>query len=80
MRHPSTATKMTTLATQGSPRNLEATTPRYERVREEQRLPIKDKTTSTPRKCLVCNGTHQLWNCEQFKRKSYVDRIKIIRR
>ena len=79
MRHPSTATKMTTLATQGSPRNLEATTPRYERAREEQRLPIKDKTTSTPRKCLVCNRMHQLWNCKQLKRKSYGDRIKITR-
>ena len=29
MRHPSTATKMTTLAAQGSSRNLEASTPRY---------------------------------------------------
>ena len=44
-------------------------------------MPIKDKTTSTPtpRKCLVCNGMHQLWNCERFKRKSQGDRIKIIR-
>ncbi|XP_078344113.1 uncharacterized protein LOC144629778 [Oculina patagonica] len=30
-------------------------------------------------KCLVCDGIHQLWNCEQFKRKSYEDRMKIIR-
>ena len=80
VRYPSTATKMTTLATQGSSRKLEPSTPRNERAREEQRPPIKDKTlTSTPRKCLVCNGMHQLWNCEQFKRKSYGDRIKIMR-
>ncbi|KAL9958369.1 hypothetical protein ACROYT_G035375 [Oculina patagonica] len=30
-------------------------------------------------KCLVCDGIYQLWNCEQFKRKSYEDRMKIIR-
>ena len=79
MRHPSTATKMSTLATQGSSRGQEASSPRYERAREEQRLPIKNKTISTPRKCLVCYWMRQLWNCEQFKRKSYGDRIKIVR-
>ena len=30
-------------------------------------------------KCLVCDGLHQLWNCEQFKRKPYADRIKALR-
>ena len=30
-------------------------------------------------KCLLCDQLHQLWNCEQFKKKSYEDRMKIIR-
>ncbi|XP_067045816.1 uncharacterized protein [Acropora muricata] len=30
-------------------------------------------------KCVVCNGLHQLWNCEEFKRKPYAERIKILR-
>ena len=31
------------------------------------------------KRCLVCNGIHQLWNCEKFKNKSYNDRIRIVR-
>ena len=30
-------------------------------------------------KCLLCDELHQLWNCEQFKTKSFEDRMKIIR-
>ena len=30
-------------------------------------------------KCLLCCELHQLWNCEQFKKKSFEDRMKIIR-
>lgn len=30
-------------------------------------------------KCLLCAELHQLWNCEQFKKKSFEDRMKIIR-
>ena len=30
-------------------------------------------------KCVVCAGLHQLWNCEEFKRKSYADRINTLR-
>ena len=30
-------------------------------------------------KCLLCSELHQLWNCEQFKKKSFEDRMKIIR-
>ena len=29
--------------------------------------------------CGVCAGIHQLWNCEEFKRKSYADRINTLR-
>ena len=29
-------------------------------------------------KCLVCDGIHQLWNCEQFKKKPHENRMKII--
>ena len=58
MRHQSTTTKMTTLATQGSSRNLEASAPRYERAKEEQRLPIKDfhseKMSRLQRGCIDC--------------------------
>ena len=30
-------------------------------------------------KCLFCSELHQLWNCEKFKKKSFEDRMKIIR-
>ena len=30
-------------------------------------------------KCVVCNGLHQLWNCEEFKRNPYAERIKTLR-
>ena len=30
-------------------------------------------------KCVVCNGLLQLWNCEEFKRKPYAERIKTLR-
>ncbi|KAK2565608.1 hypothetical protein P5673_010736 [Acropora cervicornis] len=30
-------------------------------------------------KCVVCNGLHQLWNCEEFKQKPYAERIKKLR-
>ena len=30
-------------------------------------------------KCLLCDELHQLWNCELFKKKSFEDRMKIIR-
>ena len=26
----------------------------------------------------MCNGLHQLWNCEEFKRKPYAERIKTL--
>ena len=32
-----------------------------------------------PGKCVVCAGLHQLWNCEDFKRKSHADRINTLR-
>ena len=30
-------------------------------------------------KCLVCNVLHQLWNCEELKRKPYAERVKTFR-
>ena len=30
-------------------------------------------------KCLLCDELHQLLNCEQFKKKTFEDRVKIIR-
>ena len=30
-------------------------------------------------KCVVCAGLHQLWNCDEFKRKSYADRMNALR-
>ena len=30
-------------------------------------------------KCLLCNEFHQLWNCEQFKKKTFEVRMKIVR-
>ena len=29
-------------------------------------------------KCVVCAGLHQLWNCKEFKRKSYADRTNTL--
>ena len=29
-------------------------------------------------KCLLCDELHHLWNCEQFKKKSFEDQMKII--
>lgn len=30
-------------------------------------------------KCPMCNGLHQLWNCEEFKQKPYAERIRTLR-
>ena len=45
----------------------------------ENRQPSSRGRNVVSAKCLLCDGIHQLWNCEQFKRKSYDDRMKIIR-
>ena len=66
---PSSA-KFTTLATHGGP-----STVRDERAKPARQLPSRVRSSAALVKCLACDGMHQLWNCEQFKNKSYSDRI-----
>ena len=70
----SSNTKFTSLATHGGPSSV-----RDERAKPARQLPSRVRSSAALVKCLVCDGIHQLWNCEQFKKKPFSDRIKVIR-
>ena len=59
-------------------RILEADTDK-ESIQTERELQSVTRRSSGSGKCLLCSELHQLWNCEQFKKKSFEDRMKIIR-
>ena len=71
--------KMTTYATQGGFRASVSPSAQIEGVKVDRRLSYKFRINASLKRCLVCHGMHQLWNCEQFKNKSYSDRIRIVR-
>ncbi|XP_068691615.1 uncharacterized protein [Montipora foliosa] len=71
--------KMTTYATQGRFRAPVSPSAQVEGVKVDRRLSYKFGINASLKRCLVCHGMHQLWNCEQFKNKSYSDRIRIVR-
>ena len=71
--------KMTALATQGGFRAPVSPSTQVEGVKVDRGLSYKFGMNASLKRCLVCHGMHQLWNCEQFKKKSFEDRMKIIR-
>ena len=75
--------KMTAYATQGKGggggfRAPVSPSAQVESVKVDRRLSYKFGINASFKRCLVCHGMHQLWNCEQFKNKSYSDRIRIV--
>ena len=70
---------MTTYATQGGFRAPVSPSAQVEGVKVDRGLSYKFGINASLKRCLVCHGMHQLWNCEQFKNKSYSDRIRIVR-
>ncbi|KAK2552838.1 hypothetical protein P5673_026007 [Acropora cervicornis] len=70
---------MTAFATQGGFRAPVSPSAQDESVKVDRKLSYKFGMNPSSKSCLVCNGMHQLWNCEQFKNKSYNDRIRIVR-
>ena len=73
------STKVTTFATRGDLRKPDPATVQGERAQSNRRVPSGFKSSAVFGRCIVCDGIHQLWNCEQFKNKPYSDRINIIR-
>ena len=67
---------MTAFATQLGFRAPVSPSAQDESVKVDQKLSYKFGMNPSTKRCLVCNGMHQLWNCEKFKNKSYNDRIK----
>ena len=69
---------MSGFATQGGVRAPVSPTAQDESLKVDRKLSCRFGVNHSSKRCLVCNGIHQLWNCKQFKNKSYNDRIRII--
>ena len=78
---PSSSSRGTTFAAQGGSVKLNSSNVKSSVVSDNSRSAhaVNQGIGVGSGKCVVCAGLHQLWNCEEFKRKSYADRINTLR-
>ena len=76
---PSSSSRGTTFAAQVGSVKPVSSNVKSSAFNDNSRSAVNQGIGAGSGKCVVCAGLHQLWNCEEFKRKSYADRINTLR-
>lgn len=66
---PSSLSRGTTFVVQGGSVKFVSSNVKSSAVNDKSRSAVNQGIGVGSRKCVVCAGLHQLWNCEEFKRK-----------
>lgn len=75
---PSSSSRGTTFLAQGGSVKLVSSNVKSSAVNDNSRSAVNQGLGFGSGKCVVCAVLHQLWNCEEFRRKSYANRINTL--